>query len=103
MMQIKINDEVIYTINEVELKVLKDEINSDQLYDIFVQRIIYAISRKSGEISKKMFDQWLYGGLLSMNGVTEVPLNKAELLQLIFSQPNYKDRAARDAEQQSPE
>lgn len=45
-----------------------------------------------------MKKEWVDGGKLAANGVNSIPIDKEELAELIFAQPNYKDRAARQAE-----
>jgi hypothetical protein len=101
--EIKVNNTVVYTVSDLDIMVLKDAINSNELSAVMGSRLASAIAAKTDQIAIGMFKKWLYGGLLAANGITEVPLNKEDLLQLIFAQPNYKDRAARDAEQELPE
>lgn len=95
-MKISVNDQELFTISATQEKVIKDYINSDIYENDMKRRITWVINEIHKEAFKRLRDTW--EPKLIANGVTSIPTDKDALAQLIFSQPDYKDRSARELE-----
>ena len=95
-MKISVNDLEIYTLSEAQKNVIKNDINSD-IFDIDMKRRLeYVLNHKYEQCFKRMKNEW--DVKLVENGVKSVPTDKDAYAELVFAQPNYKDRNARDLE-----
>jgi hypothetical protein len=63
------------------------------------RRLKYIIESKYNECFNRLKSEWVDAGKLAQNGVQSIPIDSDALAELIFSQPNYKDRKDRDLEQ----
>lgn len=98
MIEIKINDILVHTITDDELKILKDKYSSGSAGNEIAQGIIRRVKSEINNISNRLMNEWVLNGKLAENGVTTASTDKAAVLETIFAQPNYKDRDARDLE-----
>ncbi len=95
-MKISVNDLEIYTLSEAQKNVIKNDINSD-IFDIDMKRRLEnVLNHKYEKCFKRMKNEW--DVKLVENGVKSVPTDKDAYAELVFAQPNYKDRNARDLE-----
>lgn len=95
-MKISINDVEFYTISEVEKKVLADNMPTEMVEDHIKHLIRYFPNHKYDACYKRLFEEWF--PKLAQRGIQSIPTDKDSFAQLVFSQPDYKDRATRDAE-----
>ena len=94
-MKISINDTELFTLTETQLKVLKDDIPNETFEEDIKRRIIYYPIHKCEQNFKRMKARW--EPILASRELS-IPIDEEELAQLIFAQPDYKDRSARDLE-----
>lgn len=80
-------------LNDLQEKVMLDSFVDAQAAE---QWIIDALRNKGDNRASKLIEQWV-PILLEDSSVTELPGNRAGLLNLIFNHPDYKSRAERDA------
>lgn len=98
MIEIKINDILIHTITDDELKILKDKYPSGSAGSEIAQGIIRRTKAEINNISNRLINEWVVDGKLAANGIATTSTDKSTVLNTIFAQPNYKDRDARDSE-----
>lgn len=94
--EVKVNDTLHYKLEDHHLKALCHDLNEDMLLDELKRRIEWVIMHKYDQCFKRIKQQW--DKKLADNGVTMIPTDAKAYLELVRSQPNYKDRKARDAE-----
>lgn len=92
-MKFSINDKEILTLSETQIKVLKNDILNFE--EDMERRVTYIITHKYEACLKRLRAEW--EPKLKDNGLKYIPTDNDELSELIFSQPNYQDREARDA------
>jgi len=95
-MKISVNDIELFTLTETQKKVIKNDINADIFEEDMKRRLNHALMHKYEQCFKRLKAKW--EPKLAANGVTSIPTDKDALATLIFAQPNYKDRSARELE-----
>lgn len=90
------NNVEFFTLNEIKKNVIKDCINRDIFDEDMKRRIEWILNHKYEQCYKRFKEEW--DPKLIANGVQSVPTDPDAYAQLVFSQPNYKDRKARDEE-----
>lgn len=124
MVEIKMGDEVILTLSETKLKIIMDAISSDIVMEDISKRLCWILCHKMDRQMERLKTEWckprneydldekgnekldengesivlFFRSKLEANGVTSIPMDDLELAELIFAQPNYKDRKDRDVE-----
>lgn len=96
-MKFNVDDETVYELNETKQKVIKNEIHSDEFNDDMKRRVKYIIEHKHEQCLKRLKTEW--EPKLKAAGVKTIPLDDDEFAKLVFSQPTYKDRKARDIDE----
>jgi len=95
-MKVYLNEFEVLELNETQLAVLSNDIPELELEDDLKRRLAYIVATKYDACYKRLFDEWF--PKLAARGVASIPTDKDLFAQLVFSQPDYKDRATRDAE-----
>ena len=95
-MKIKVNDELFFELSETQKKVIKNDIHADEFDEDIKRRLSWVIDHKYQNCLKRMKDEWLQK--LKEAGIESIPLNDEKFAELVFKQPDYKDRATRDKE-----
>ena len=98
-MNFLIDNESVFTLNETQENVLKNDINEDVFVEDMKRRITYIINEKYNQCFKRLKQEW--DQKLIANNVMLVPTDPDEYAALVFSQPNYKGRKARDLEEEA--
>jgi hypothetical protein len=98
-MKVKIDDEVIFEIDDVMVKLIAHDIE-DPIPDI-KRRLRYIIEHKCDRCYDRLKAEWLAEDAsgeskLSRSGVRAIPTNKRDLAGLILSHPEYKNRVQRE-------
>lgn len=93
-MKISINDEELLTISELEKRILADEILVD-IDEEMKSRVRWVVMHKFNNCFDRFKKTW--DARLTQRGVEMIPTNKESYAQLVFSQPDYKSRAEREA------
>lgn len=96
--EIKINDILVHTISNQEVKILRDKYPSSSAGAEIAAGIIRKVNSEIRQISNSLINEWIVDGKLAENGVTTASTDRTTALNTIFAQPNYKDRDARDLE-----
>lgn len=95
-MKISVDDVELYSLSDMQMNVLKHKINSDFIDADLKQRLQWVLTHVYEQAFKAMKQEW--DSKLVANGVESIPTEPDAYAQLVFSQPNYKDRKTRDAE-----
>lgn len=94
-MKISVNDKELLTLSETQKKVIMNDISSDIFDEDMCRRICHILTHKYERCFERMKQEW--DQKLVANGVKSVPTDKDEYARLVMSQPNYKDRKARES------
>lgn len=94
-MKLKVNEEEILELNEVQKKVICNDIHEDEFEADMKRRLQYILMHKYEQCFKRLKAEW--DEKLALR-VDAVPTNPDAYAQLVFSQPDYKCRKVREAE-----
>ncbi len=97
-MKIVVDGEQILELTEIQKKVILNEICLEKLDSDLKRRLCYILCHKYERCFSRLKTEW--DQKLIANGVSSVPTDPEEYAKLVFSQPNYKDSSAREAESQ---
>lgn len=95
-MKISFNDVELFTLTPTQCQVLCDQIPTDVLEDDLKRRLQWVLMHKYERCFARLKQEW--DAKLAANGVEMIPTNPDAYAQLVFAQPNYKDRQTRDLE-----
>lgn len=95
-MKISVDDVGLYTLTETQKNVIKDAVMENIFDDDMKRRLQWVLTHKYEQCFKKLKSEW--EPKLAAKGMESVPTDPDAFAQLVFSQPEYKDRAAREAE-----
>lgn len=95
-MKISVNNTELFTLNDIKKQVICNDIPSEVLEDDLKRRMAYILAHKYERCMDRLKKEWI--PKLQAAGVENIPLNDDAFAQLVFSQPEYKDRSARELE-----
>jgi len=93
-MKISVDSIDLFTLSEVQKNVIKNEIKSEEFEADMKRRLEYILKHKYEQCFKRLKAEW--EPRLKSKGVETIPLDEDAFAQLVFSQPEYKDRSAKD-------
>lgn len=96
-MKISVNDQELFTLSETQEEVIKNDIHEDIFEEDMKRRLQWILNHKYERCFDRLKKEW--DSKLKDNGVKSIPLDPDAYAQLVFSQPNYKSRKTRDAEE----
>lgn len=94
-MKIKVDDKIVLELNKTQKKVICNEILEETFQEDMERRVNYILSHKYERCFERLKREWepkLKGR------VPSIPLDKDDFAELIFSQPDYKNRTQRELE-----
>lgn len=94
-MKISVNDQKIYEISETKKKVIKNDIPESIFEADMKRRLEWVLMHKYEQCFKRLHEEWL--PKLSTR-VESVPTDPDKFSELVFSQPDYKDRQRKEDE-----
>lgn len=100
-MKISVDGKDILELSETQKKVIMHDIPQEIFEQDMCRRLCYILEHKYERCMERLKNEWcgLHNGQpskLAQNGVRSMPTDDQELAELIFAQPNYADRSARD-------
>lgn len=98
-MKVSVDDLEIFTLSEIQKRVIMNDVHEDVFEDDMKRRLHYVLSHKYERCLDRMQKEWI--PKLKEKGVESIPLNNDLFADLVFSQPEYKDRKVRDLEEKS--
>lgn len=93
-MKIKVNDEHVFELNEIQKKVICNDIPYDIFEEDMKRRLEWVLMHKYEQCFKRLKEEW--DNKLHDNGVKMIPTHPDEYAQVVFQQKNYKCRKTRD-------
>lgn len=96
-MKILVDNKELFTLSEIQKKVMQDEIPSEIFDQDMARRLKWVLFHKYEECFKKLKEEW--DKKLKDNGIQSVPTDEDKYAELVFAQQNYKNRSQRDTEQ----
>jgi len=96
-MKIKVNEEQIFELAEWEKDVIKNDIPADIFDQDMKRRLEWVLKHKVERCYERFEKEWLEK-LRNDPDVEAIPKSKEAFVALVKSRPDYKDRAAREAE-----
>jgi hypothetical protein len=94
-MKIACNNEQLFELNEVQRKVICNDVHADEFDADMKRRLEYIVMHKYEQCFKRLKAEW--DSKLAARGVEMIPTNADAYAQLVFSQPDYKCRKGREA------
>ncbi len=95
-MKVSVDSKPLFELNETQKKVIKNDIHKDEFEADMRRRLHYILTHKYERCFERLKREW--EPKLKERGIAMVPTNDDALAELIFSQPDYKCRATREAE-----
>ena len=92
-MKISVNDQELYTLSDMQYKVICDYIPSDIMEDDMKRRLEWVLIHLYEQCMKRLREEWMPKLADRMDSI---PTSDEKFAELVFSQPDYVDRAARD-------
>jgi hypothetical protein len=92
-MKISMNDKEIFSLSEVQQKVICNDIPSDIFESDCCRRLEYIMQHKYERCMKRLREEWMPKLAKRMDSI---PTSDDKFAELVFSQPDYMDRATRD-------
>lgn len=94
-MKISVNDEKLYELSEIQKMVIKNDIAEEEFEEDMKRRLQYVLTHKYERCFLRLKEEW---DLKLAERFDSIPTNKDSFAQLVFSQPDYKNRTQKDAE-----
>ncbi len=94
-MKIQVDGQDLYELSEVQKQVIKNDIHDDIFDEDMKRRLQWVLMHKYEQCFKKLKDEW---DVKLQKRVASVPTDPDAYAKLVFSQPDYKDRSARESE-----
>ena len=98
MLEVKLNDEIVYTLSDLEENILKHSINSDNLVEDIKRRLKFIIENKVDRTYSRMKEEWI--PILEKDEfVIQVPIKRAPFVNMIRLRQDYKDKKQKESEE----
>jgi len=94
-MKIKIDDKEIMELSAIRKQVICNDIHADEFEADIERRLCYILCHKFERCFERLKKEW--DPKLKANGVESIPLDEDAYAALVFAQPAYMDRKAREA------
>lgn len=99
-MKISVDDQEIFTLSEIQKKVIQNDIPSTIFDQDMKRRLKWVLlDEKYSNCFNRLKKEW--EPKLVAKGISSIPSDPDAFASLVFSQPDYKDRLARDIDQKA--
>lgn len=95
-MKVSVNDAELFTLSPLQKKVICNDIDADQLDEDLKRRLWWVLIHKYDQCFMRLKKEW--DVKLVANGITMIPTDEKAYAELVFAQPNYRDRKSREEE-----
>ena len=92
-MKIKVDDQDLFEITDIQKQVIKNDIHEDFFDEDMKTRLEYILMHKYERCLHRLKIEWLPK---LQSRVDSIPTDDDKLAELIFSQPDYKNRKERE-------
>lgn len=92
-MKISVDDQELFTLSETQKKVIRNDIHEDIFEEDMKRRLQYILTHKYDQCFRRLKNEWMP----KMKGrVESIPVDEDAFAEMIFSQPDYKNRSQRE-------
>jgi len=92
-MKISVDDKELFTLSDVQKKVIMNDIHADEFEADMCRRLCYVLQHKYEQCFKRLKHEW---DPKLQDKIDAIPTNPDKFAELIFSQPEYQDRKERE-------
>ncbi len=92
-MKISVDGKDLFELSEVQKKVIKNDIEEEIFEDDMRRRLHYILNHKYERCFERLKKEW---EPKLQQRISSVPTSADQLAELIFSQPDYKNRSQRE-------
>lgn len=93
-MKISVDDKELFTLNETQKKVICNDIHDSIFDEDMKRRLNWVLMHKYERCFERLKREW--EPKLKAAGVQSIPLDNDKFAELVFAQPEYKNRADRE-------
>ena len=93
-MKIYVDDQHLFTLSEIQKKVIKNDIHEEIFDEDMKRRLQYILMHKYEQSFASMKAEW--EPKLAASGAKSIPTNPDEFAQMVFAHPDYKNRTQRE-------
>ena len=93
-MKISVNDIELFSLSDIQKKVMMYVIPSELFEDDMKRRLKWVLTHAYENWFEALKKEWDIK--LAVNGIKMIPTDPDEYAKLVFSQPNYMNRSARE-------
>ncbi len=94
-MKVSVDDKELFTLSDIQKKVIKHEVQEGIFDADMRRRLHYILTHKYEQCFKQLKAEW--EPILLAKKIAMVPTDPDAFAELVFSQPEYKNRSQRDA------
>jgi len=98
-MKISVNDQELFTLSETQKKVIQNDVPLEIFESDMKRRLQWILTHKYDECFDALKKEW--DQKLIDNGLKMIPTDPDAYAELVFKQPNYMNRSAREAASKS--
>lgn len=91
-MKVSVDGNDLFSLSETQKKVIKNEVLLEIFEEDMKRRLQWVLTHKYEECFKKLKEQW--EPILAQR-MSSIPTDPDKLAEIIFSQPDYKNRSQR--------
>jgi hypothetical protein len=95
-MKVSVDGKEIFSLSETQKRVIQNDIHSEIFEEDMHRRLEYILMHKYERCFERIKREW--EPKLRAAGIKMIPTDDEELAELIFSQPEYKNRSQRERE-----
>lgn len=95
-MKISVDNIELYSLNEIQKKVIKDYVHEDIFENDMKRRLHWVLNHLYDQAFKILKEQW--EPKLKASGIKMIPTDNDEFAQMVFNHSDYKSRKQRDFE-----
>ena len=99
-MKVSVNDEELFSLEDWEIKVIENDICSEECHEDLCRRLEYILKHKVERCYERFEKEWLVK-LQNDPSITSIPADKKAFVEMVMLRADYKNRSARDAETKS--
>lgn len=96
-MKVKLDNDDVVELNVTQQKVIQNDIPTEIFVDDMKRRLKNEMENKYQRCFKRLKEEW--EPKLAERGIEMIPTNQDAFAQLVFTQPDYKDRSKRNKEE----
>lgn len=95
-MKVSVDGVDLFSLSETQKKVIRNDILSEIFDEDMKRRLQWVLMHKYERCFERLKKEW--EPKLAANGVQAIPLDPEAFAELVFAQPEYKNRSQRDAD-----